>query len=309
MYRFIYSEFWKDSVVIEELTPEDKLYFLYLLTNPCTTNCGIYQITKKQMAFELGYSIETINSLMDRFIQKGFIRYNPDTRELAIKNWGKYNLNKGGKPVIDSLTAELAKVKDKELIQYVGENIKDTCVSIKRMYLLIAKGAKISNYVSYLEIERNDQSQRTIQYNTDTIQYSTDTVQYNTSTNTIQDADTKNLASCSSQTNILKSYEELGFGLVNRGIMEFLEVDVEMYGEHWVIAAMKEAAKQNKFNLKYVEGILRNWKANGRNDNSGAREDISDNSSDNKIYKGYDFTELYKGTNTGEDIDTENIDF
>ncbi|WP_203527955.1 hypothetical protein [Clostridium thermarum] len=64
---------------------------MYLLTNPATTSCGIYIITIKRMAFELGYTIEAVNCLMDRFINNHqLIRYNPDTRELALKNWGKY---------------------------------------------------------------------------------------------------------------------------------------------------------------------------------------------------------------------------
>ena len=94
IYRHVHVEFWKDPKVLEDLTPEDKLFFIYLLTNPNTTQIGVYKITKKQIAFELGYSIESVNALMDRFINNyGFIKYNNDTREIALKNWGKYNLN------------------------------------------------------------------------------------------------------------------------------------------------------------------------------------------------------------------------
>ena len=48
-FRKIYTKFWKDGKVIEELTPEDKFFFVYLLTNPATTQIGIYQITKKHV--------------------------------------------------------------------------------------------------------------------------------------------------------------------------------------------------------------------------------------------------------------------
>ena len=68
IYRHVHVEFWKDPKVLEELTPEDKLFFIYLLTNPNTTQIGVYKITKKQIAFELGFSIESVNVLMDRFI-------------------------------------------------------------------------------------------------------------------------------------------------------------------------------------------------------------------------------------------------
>lgn len=49
------------------------------------------------MAFDLGYSMESVNSLLDRFENHHkLVKYNPETRELAIINWGKYNLNRGG---------------------------------------------------------------------------------------------------------------------------------------------------------------------------------------------------------------------
>ncbi|WP_096269478.1 DNA replication protein DnaD [Paucisalibacillus globulus] len=132
-FRMVHTEFWDDPKVVEEMTPEDKLFFLYLLTNSNTTQIGIYQITKKQMAFDTGYSIESINSLLDRFIKHHkLIIYNQETREIAIKNWGRYNLNRGGKPMIDCVTSELKSVKDESLINFVAENIKHS--DIKGLY-------------------------------------------------------------------------------------------------------------------------------------------------------------------------------
>lgn len=122
-FRQVYTEFWNDGRVIEEMTPEDKLFMVYLLTNPLTTQIGVYQITKKQMAFHLGYSIETINSLMDRFENHHkLIRYNSQTREIAVRNWGKYNFIRGGKPVYDLINSELKEVKDVNLIKWVYQN-------------------------------------------------------------------------------------------------------------------------------------------------------------------------------------------
>ena len=132
-FRMVHTEFWNDPKVIEDMTPEDKYFFLYLLTNPNTTQVGIYQITKKQMAFDMGYSIETINSLLDRFINHHkLIKYNPQTREIAIKNWGKYNLRRGGKPMLDCVSSELKEVKDTSLISYVSVNVENK--SIREIY-------------------------------------------------------------------------------------------------------------------------------------------------------------------------------
>ena len=124
LFRHIRTEFWRDAKVLEEMTPEDKLFFLYILTNGNTTQIGIYKIPKKQIAFELGYSVESINTLIDRFENHyKIIRYNPETRELAIKMWGKYNLVKGGKPIIDCVKKEVKEVKDKSLLAYVAQYI------------------------------------------------------------------------------------------------------------------------------------------------------------------------------------------
>ncbi|HLR58877.1 MAG TPA: hypothetical protein VK094_00165 [Pseudogracilibacillus sp.] len=132
-FRMVYTEFWSDPKTIEEMTPEDKYFFLYLLTNPNTKQIGIYQITKKQMAFDMGYSMETINALLDRFLKHHeLITYNEDTREIAIKNWGRFNLQRGGKPMEDCVIAELKEVKDKTLINYVGKRVENA--KLKALY-------------------------------------------------------------------------------------------------------------------------------------------------------------------------------
>ncbi|MGL5330008.1 MAG: hypothetical protein ACRDD7_12115 [Peptostreptococcaceae bacterium] len=131
IYRSVHVAFWKDPKVLEEFTPEDKLFFLYLMTNPNTTQIGIYKITKKQIAFEMGYSLESVNSIMNRFIENHkLIAYNEKTREIAIKHWGRYNLTRGGKPVIDCIKSEIKEVKDKTLLSYISKYIKKEEIKI-----------------------------------------------------------------------------------------------------------------------------------------------------------------------------------
>lgn len=59
-------------------------------------------------------------------------------------------------------------------------------------------------------------------------------------------------------------YEQSGFGFLNSTLIEMIDADVEIFTKQWVIDAMKEAVRQNRYKLGYVEGILRNWKADGR---------------------------------------------
>lgn len=124
--RIVDVQFWNDDKVLEYFSPEDKLFMLYLMTNPHTTQLGIYPINKKHMSFELGYTIDVINVLLDRFENKyAMIRYSNETKEVAIKNYLKYSIIKGGKPVEDCLMKEIKQVKDKSLLGYVYSNIKD----------------------------------------------------------------------------------------------------------------------------------------------------------------------------------------
>lgn len=128
--RVVDVQFWNDDKVLEYFSPEDKLFMVYLLTNPHTTQLGIYAINKKHMSFELGYTIDVIDVLLDRFENKyKMIKYSNETKEIAIKNYLKHSIIKGGKPVEDCLIKELKEVKDKNLISYVFSNIKD-CESL-----------------------------------------------------------------------------------------------------------------------------------------------------------------------------------
>nr|WP_088327713.1 conserved phage C-terminal domain-containing protein [Bacillus cereus] len=125
-YRHVRTTFWSDPKVTEEMTPEDRYFYLYLMTNEHTTQIGVYTITRKQMAFELGYSIESAKALLDRFTKHHeLIVYNEETRELCILNWGKYNLIKGGKPVEDCIQKELKTIKDLSLVKLVLDRTKN----------------------------------------------------------------------------------------------------------------------------------------------------------------------------------------
>lgn len=148
-YRYIYKELWED--MSEGFTPEDKLFYIYLMTNASTTQIGVYKIYKKMIAMELGYSIETIDSLLARFEEHHkLIKYNEKTREIALNEWGKINLNKGGKPIEDCIKAEFPFVEDKSLLLYVLDKIKSEKIrqvftdEIKK-YGLLPNSSKIND--------------------------------------------------------------------------------------------------------------------------------------------------------------------
>ena len=66
IYRTVHITFWTDPKVDDDFTPEDKYFYLYLLTNPHTTLCGCYEISMKQMVRETGYNEDTVKRLLKR---------------------------------------------------------------------------------------------------------------------------------------------------------------------------------------------------------------------------------------------------
>ena len=118
IFRKIHTSFWADTFV-QDLDTDHKLFYLYLLTNERTKQCGIYEISKKQISFDTGYSIDKVSKLLNYFIKVGKIMYNDITKELAIKNWNKFNSSSSPK-VVSCIKTELHNIKDRVLIEYVN---------------------------------------------------------------------------------------------------------------------------------------------------------------------------------------------
>lgn len=134
--RIVDTAFWTDGKV-DEFSPEDKYFMLYLLTNPFSKQLGIYEISIKQAAFQMGYSIDAFNVLLDRFENKyKMIVFSKETNEIAIVNFLRHSVMKGGKPVEDCIKQDMAKVKNKKLIDYVFSRIcnrDDLNVTVKKI--------------------------------------------------------------------------------------------------------------------------------------------------------------------------------
>lgn len=116
-FRNVSVKFWSDPF-IESLTPEKKYFFLYLITNEHSAQCGIYEISFRQMAFETGYNQETVGKLVQFFEKSGKIKYSRKTNEIAIKNFVKHN-PQGSPKVAAFVEKELKQVKDRLLIAYI----------------------------------------------------------------------------------------------------------------------------------------------------------------------------------------------
>jgi hypothetical protein len=116
-FRKISVTFWADSFV-GELTPEQKYFYLYLMTNDKTTQCGIYETSIRKICFDTGYNSETVQKLLDFFEEKNKIRFSKETNEIALLNWVKFNDSNSPK-VLACVEKELKQVKNRVLIQYL----------------------------------------------------------------------------------------------------------------------------------------------------------------------------------------------
>jgi uncharacterized phage protein (TIGR02220 family) len=109
--RFISTSFWDDEWVIT-LSPQEKLVYLYLMTNTLTNIAGVYKITLKRMAYDTD---------MDRtFIEKTLERFEEDKKAyyfgeyIVIPSWPKHQkterhpkLKSGIFAVLDSLSVDV----------------------------------------------------------------------------------------------------------------------------------------------------------------------------------------------------------
>ena len=129
LYRNIHLSFWQDTKVTDDFTPEDRYFYLYLLTNPHTNLCGCYEISIKQMANEMGYDAKKVGKLIERFsFIHNLIRYARSERELLIFHWSKYNWTSSEK-FRKPLLQEIQNVKTDCFREYLlklfdGENVK-----------------------------------------------------------------------------------------------------------------------------------------------------------------------------------------
>ena len=143
IYRSVSLSFWTDPKVIDDFSPEDKYFYLYLLTNPHTNLIGCYEISLKQISDETGYTRDTIEKLIDRFtdIHK-VIKYSKATKEVLLLNWTKHNWTRSPKLMI-AIDNQIEEIKNQEYKQLIldlkssfleSDDIEKDTVSIPYLY-------------------------------------------------------------------------------------------------------------------------------------------------------------------------------
>lgn len=259
-YRMVSTDFWMTPIVGEELTPHERYLYIYLLTNAHTTQIGIYRILKKQIAVELGYSLDFVESLMESLAQQHkLIRYNAETREVAIINWGKAIQSRGGKPVMDCIDSELRNVVDTSLIPYVLESIKRP--EIRSLYEKfcdrnVRKYGEGDDTPSpdepirgqKKEKEKEKKQQKAFNPNIENYPNMGEQTQ-NQHTNDVKE--------------IIEFWDHNGFGLSNinakQQLLAWLDDSTFLQPKDVILKALTIACSNNKRKPNYVVGILKNW--------------------------------------------------
>lgn len=90
--RYVSTSFWDDTWVQEELTPNERLLYLYFLTSPLTNIAGIYEIGTRRMSFDTGMSASEIVAAIDKFETNKKIRFVDNW--LILINWPKHQVVK-----------------------------------------------------------------------------------------------------------------------------------------------------------------------------------------------------------------------
>lgn len=275
--RIIETSFWTDEKVIDNYSPEDKYFMLYLLTNPKTTAIGIYPLPIKIIAFDIGYSKESVLTLIERF-DKTYknIVYDAKTQEIAVLNSLKYTISKGGKPVEDMINRELNAVKNSDLIESVYKNMLDWwSISDRKFDELIKssfekeiskrKEAKEKNANTNVNADANANA------NTDSVDDSYhDSLKPHNSNNygTFNFSNESYSESPNESSNektdfqyLIELYQE-NFGIVKPILYDDLKADLEDYGLELIIEAVKRAVKRQR-EYGYAQGILKSWNNKG----------------------------------------------
>lgn len=137
IYRNVQLSFWTDNKVLDDFTPEDKYFYLYLLTNPHTNICGCYEISYRSMSDDTGYNRETVARLLERFDKvHGVIKFSPSTKEVLILNWYKYNWSKSDK-VLTGVCNVAKYIKNESFKKYIFdtvENVRNNTLNIPHEY-------------------------------------------------------------------------------------------------------------------------------------------------------------------------------
>ena len=233
VYRHIHIDYWQDGFVLD-LTPEEKYFYIYLMTNSKTSQCGIYELPKRIIETETGYNRETVDKLLNRFIDYKKIVYCEETREVFLMNWIKHNKIVSPK-VKKCVYEELKKIKSMDMVNLFFKQCEGYGYTLDKNELKINMGMDRvsipipeveSNFeYGYGEKEKEKQKEEEPTYS----------------------------------VGRFKNLYEQNIGLINGIVAEWLFEISELIDYELFKRAIEIATDKGKCNKGYVAGIIKQW--------------------------------------------------
>ena len=115
-YRPVWTKIWKDQKV-QKFTPEDKLLFVYLLTNELLNESGVYCITPKTVANETGLTEEGALKGLTRGLQ-GVAEYDLKENVVWVINFLNYQHNRSPN-MIKSIQNDIKHIKSTLMTKFI----------------------------------------------------------------------------------------------------------------------------------------------------------------------------------------------
>ena len=241
VYRHIHIDYWQDGFVLD-LTPEEKYFYIYLMTNSKTSQCGIYELPKRIIETETGYNRETVDKLLNRFIDYKKIVYCEETREVFLMNWIKHNKIVSPK-VKKCVYEELKKIKSMDMVNLFFKQCEGYGYTLDKSEIKINMGMDRvsipipeveSNFeYGYGEKEKEKQKEK-------------------------KEEKEKEKEVSHSVGRFKKLYEE-NIGLINGVVAEWLIEISQTIDYNLFKKAIEIATDRGKCNKGYVSGIIKQW--------------------------------------------------
>lgn len=249
VYRPVHVSFWQDSFVLD-LTPEEKYFYLYLMTNSKTSQSGIYELPLRIIETDTGYNRETVMKLLERFAEYGKINYNQKTKELFLINWLKFNPIKNVN-IEKCVLKEIQSVKDQDFLV----DFYETCLQLEK-----EQDFKIPRIKEYLSVRlegliRGFQDPSKEEEKEEEKEKEKEQQQE-------QQQEERAGAEEVVEVNPISFYEQ-NFGLITPFIADGIYAWIDDLNAELVIKAMEIALEKNTRNMSYVNTILRDWHLKG----------------------------------------------
>jgi len=119
--RYISTSFWDDAW-IQTLDPSEKLFYLYLMTNPLTNIAGVYKITDRRISFDTGFNVETVKIILDSFAKEG--KAYRISEYIAIPAWPKHQKWETSEKIKEGIVLALMELGEENLRKLVEMNYR-----------------------------------------------------------------------------------------------------------------------------------------------------------------------------------------